>query len=167
MDWLNDLPTVTGIHRIIAIGAQRLMRGPLVFKSPYWDGQVVIENLAEYRAWGRTKDRVRNEMGAELRALEIWETERRENKIEEEQMEFTEEEIREYWREMFPSGWFWCLHCERVFGLEQHRMEHTPGNECACGALMTVDGLDWGSVRKNNSGLPESPKHGMCYPRLY
>jgi hypothetical protein len=78
-------------------------------------------------------------------------------------MEFSEEEISEYWREQFPSGWFWCLHCERTFNLERHRKEHKPRNECVCGALMTLDGFDWNSLRGDNSGLPEIPEHGGRY----
>jgi hypothetical protein len=76
MDWLNDLPSVTGIDRFVAEMAQRLMRGPVVFGSPFWNGDVVIETLDDYCAWAKTTERIGNERGAEQGALEIWETEK-------------------------------------------------------------------------------------------
>src|SRR4030066_2083138 len=76
MDWKSELPSLTGIEKNVAEAAQKLMRGPVVFKSPYWDGNVVIETLDDYRAWIRTVNRVNNEPDAERRALEIWETEK-------------------------------------------------------------------------------------------
>jgi len=82
MDWLNNLPPLKGIDRVVAEAAQKLMRGPVVFGSPYWDGDVVIETLDDYRAWIRTVERIWNELGAERRALEIWEMEKN-NKSEE------------------------------------------------------------------------------------
>lgn len=76
MDWLNELPSVTGIDRVVEEMAQRLMRGPVTFRSPYWNGDVVIETLDDYRAWVRTAERIENEPGAERRALKIWEAEK-------------------------------------------------------------------------------------------
>jgi hypothetical protein len=78
-------------------------------------------------------------------------------------MEFFAAEIKEYWIEMFPSGWFWCLHCERVFNLEKHRREHRPRNECICGAFMAIEGFDWTYIRNENPELPEIPVHGDTY----
>jgi len=65
------------IDRVVAEAAQKQMRGPVVFKSPYWDGDVVIETLDDYRAWIRTVERIGNELGAYRRALRIWETEKK------------------------------------------------------------------------------------------
>ena len=76
MDWLNDLPEVTGIDRVVAEMAQRLMSRPVIFRSPFWDGDVKIETLGDYHAWARTNVRIDNERGAGLRASEIWEEER-------------------------------------------------------------------------------------------
>ena len=76
MDWLNEIPSVTGIDRIVAEMAQKLMSGTVTFGSPYWNGDVVIETFNEYRAWVRTAERIWNEPGAERRALEIWKTEK-------------------------------------------------------------------------------------------
>ena len=76
MDWLNELPSVTGIDRVVAEMAQRLMRGPVIFRSPWWNGDVTIETLGDYRAWIRAVERIENEWDAEQRALEIWETEK-------------------------------------------------------------------------------------------
>ena len=82
MDWLNELPSVTGIDRIVAEAARRLMSGPVIFRSPYWDGEVSIGTLDEYRAWIRTSKRIENEMDAGLRGLEVWEAERAGNLYE-------------------------------------------------------------------------------------
>ena len=82
MDWLNELPPISGIDRVVAESAQKLMRGPVVFRSPYWDGDVVIETLYDYRAWIRTVERIWNELGAERRGLERWEAERAGNLYE-------------------------------------------------------------------------------------
>ena len=80
-------------------------------------------------------------------------------------MKFSEVEITEYWKEMFPSGWFWCLHCERVLNLEKHRQEHRPRNECVCGAFMAIDGYDWSYIRKEHPDFPEIPVFGDTYQR--
>jgi hypothetical protein len=69
MDWLNELPSISGIDRIVAEGAQKLMRGPVVFKSPYSGGYVVIETLDDYRAWIRTVVQVNNGPGGEQRVF--------------------------------------------------------------------------------------------------
>lgn len=75
MDWLNDLPYVTGIDRIVAEMAKRLMEGPVVFKSPFWDMDVIIRDLNDYRGWLRTADKISNDRDAERKGLGIWETE--------------------------------------------------------------------------------------------
>ena len=67
MDWKSELPSLTGIEKVVADAAQKLMKGPVVFKIPYWDGNVVIETLDDYRAWIRTVNRVNNEPDAERR----------------------------------------------------------------------------------------------------
>lgn len=76
MDWPNDLPSVTGIDRVIAEMAKRLIDGPLVYRSPFWVGEVTIKDLDDYRVWVRFVDRMDNERGSEKRALEIWEEEK-------------------------------------------------------------------------------------------
>jgi hypothetical protein len=76
MGWLNDLPSVKGIDRFVVEMAQRLMSGPVTFKSPYWDGDVTIGTLGEYRAWIRVVERIENKQDAERRALEIWDEEK-------------------------------------------------------------------------------------------
>jgi len=76
MDWLNDLQPLKGIDRFVAEMGKRLMSGPVIFRSPFWNGDVVIETLDDYRAWVRTTERIENERGAERRALEIWDTEK-------------------------------------------------------------------------------------------
>lgn len=83
MDWLNDLPAVKGIDKVVAEMAQRLMKGPVVFGSPFWDGDVKIETLDDYRAWTRTAERIENDRDAERRALEIWEEEMKRKLMEE------------------------------------------------------------------------------------
>lgn len=75
MDWLNSLPAVKGINKVVAEMAQVLMKGPVTFKSPFWDGDITIKDLNDYRAWARFADRIENERSAEGRALEIWEEE--------------------------------------------------------------------------------------------
>lgn len=76
MDWLNDLPTVTGIDKVVAEMAKRLIEGPLVFRCPFWEGDIVIETLDDYRAWARFASRMDHELGAEEQAFLIWERER-------------------------------------------------------------------------------------------
>ena len=76
MDWLNDLPPLKGIDRVVAEMAQRLMSGTIIFRSPFWGGDVVIRTLGEYRAWVRTVNRIGGELGAEQKAEEIWELEK-------------------------------------------------------------------------------------------
>lgn len=72
MDWLNELPAVTGIDKVVAEMAQRLMSGPMIFKSPFWNGNVAIETSDDYRAWVRTVKRIENEPDKEARALNLW-----------------------------------------------------------------------------------------------
>jgi hypothetical protein len=88
MDWPNEFPPLTVIDRVVGETAQKLMRGPVVFRSPYWNGEVVIESLDDYRAWARFADRINNERGAERRASQIWE-EKKDEKSEETGLEFT------------------------------------------------------------------------------
>jgi hypothetical protein len=75
MDWLNELPPATGIEKVVGEMAKRLLEGPVVFRSPFWDGDIKIETLNDYCAWARFACRMDNERGAEGRALEIWEEE--------------------------------------------------------------------------------------------
>ena len=75
MDWLNELPPAIGIDKIVREMAKRLLEGPVVFRSPFWDGDIKIENLNDYCAWERFAYRIDNERGAEARAFEIWEEE--------------------------------------------------------------------------------------------
>ena len=75
MDWLNELPPATGIDKVVGEMAKRLLEGPVVFRSPFWDGDIKIETLNDYRAWVRFANRIDNEPGAEMRALEVWEEE--------------------------------------------------------------------------------------------
>ena len=75
MDWRNDFPTLKGIDKVVTEMAQRIMKGPLISRSRFWDGDIKIEDLNDYRAWTRFAYRIENERGAEGRALEIWETE--------------------------------------------------------------------------------------------
>jgi hypothetical protein len=72
MDWLNELIPATGIDRVVGEMAKRLLEGPVVFRSPFLDGDIKIETLGDYRAWVRFAYRLDNEKGAEFRALEIW-----------------------------------------------------------------------------------------------
>ena len=76
MDWLNNLPPLDGIDRIVTDMAQRLMCEPVIFRSPFWDGEIKIETLDDYRAWIRTVERIGIELDAEKRASEIWEREK-------------------------------------------------------------------------------------------
>lgn len=76
MDWLNELSSVTGIDKVVGEMAKRLLEGPVIFRSPFWDGDIRIETLNDYRVWARFAYRVDNERGAEDRAFEIWEEER-------------------------------------------------------------------------------------------
>lgn len=76
MDWRSELQPLTGVDRFVTEMAQRLMNGPVVFRCPYWDGDVTIVSLDDYRAWIRATERIENDKGAERRALEIWETEK-------------------------------------------------------------------------------------------
>ena len=82
MDWLNELPPAKGIDKVIGEIAKRLLEGPVVFRSPFWDGEIRIETINDYCAWARFAYRIDNERGAESRAEEIWETENRLSKIE-------------------------------------------------------------------------------------
>lgn len=75
MEWLNELPSVTGIDKVVGEMAKRLLEGPVVFRSPFWDGDIKIGNLNDYYAWTRFAYRIDNERGAEGRALEVWEEE--------------------------------------------------------------------------------------------
>lgn len=72
-----------------------------------------------------------------------------------------------YWREHFPSGYFWCLHCETARNVELHRQQRhwakVARNECWCGTLMTMDGWDWDLLREGNPALPQVPEHGRVY----
>jgi hypothetical protein len=79
MDWLSDLPPLKGIDRVVSEMAQKLMSGPVIFKSPFWNGEVKIENLDDYRAWIRTVVRIGSDRDAEQMALEIWEKEKNVN----------------------------------------------------------------------------------------
>jgi hypothetical protein len=76
MDWLNELKPATGIDKVVGEMAKRLLEGPVIFRSPFWDGEIKIETLNDYCAWARFAYRIDNERGAELRALEIWEEEK-------------------------------------------------------------------------------------------
>jgi hypothetical protein len=76
MDWLNDLPTVTGIDKVVGEMAKRLVEGPIVFRSPFWDGNIIIETLDDYRIWARFARRMDQEHGAEERAVEMREEEK-------------------------------------------------------------------------------------------
>ena len=76
MDWLNDIPSATGIDLVVALMAKKFMDGPVTFRSPFWDGEIKIEALDDYRAWIRTVERIGIELDAEKRALEIWEMEK-------------------------------------------------------------------------------------------
>jgi len=62
--------------------AKRLLEGPVVFRSPFWDGEIKIETINDYCAWARFAYRIDNKRGAELRALEIWAEERDRTKID-------------------------------------------------------------------------------------
>jgi hypothetical protein len=83
MDWLNELPPATGIDKVVGEMAKRLLEGPVVFRSPFWDGDIKIETLNDYCAWARFANRMDDERGAELRAVEIWEEERDRNPVRE------------------------------------------------------------------------------------
>jgi hypothetical protein len=76
MDWLNELPPATGIEKVVGEMAKRLLEGPVVFRSPFWDGEIKIESLNDYCAWTRFAYRIDDERGAEGRAFEIWEEEK-------------------------------------------------------------------------------------------
>jgi hypothetical protein len=80
MDWLNELPPATGIDKVVGGMAKRLLEGPVVFRSPFWDGDIRIETLTDYCAWVRFADRMDNEREAEGRADEIWEEEKNHTK---------------------------------------------------------------------------------------
>jgi hypothetical protein len=72
MDWLDDMPEVTGGDKVLAQMAQRLIDGPVVFRIQYWGG-MGIEILDDYRAW--VCERIEREPNMERRALKIWQTE--------------------------------------------------------------------------------------------
>jgi hypothetical protein len=84
MDWLNELPPATGIDKVVGEMAKRLLEGPVVFRSQYWDGDIRIETLTVYCAWARFGDRMDNERGAEGRAFEIWEEEKKRKPVDDE-----------------------------------------------------------------------------------
>lgn len=71
MDWLNEFPEVTGIDKVVAEAARRLMAGPVFFRSQFFDGEVRIEDLRDYRAWTKTVSRLNNEPGADFRRREL------------------------------------------------------------------------------------------------
>ena len=75
MYWLNELPPATGIDKVVGEMAKRLLEGPVIFRSPFWTGDIKIETLNDYCVWARFADRMNNERGAELRALKICEEE--------------------------------------------------------------------------------------------
>lgn len=75
MDWPNDLPAVTGIDKVVTEMAKRLIEGPVVFRSPFWDGDITIATMDDYRTWARFARRIDQEYGAEERVVEIWEKE--------------------------------------------------------------------------------------------
>ena len=81
MDWLNELPAVTGIDKVVGEMAKRLLEGPVVFRSPFWDGDIRIETLTDYCVWARFAHRMDNEVGVEGRALEVWEEEKRKRSV--------------------------------------------------------------------------------------
>jgi uncharacterized protein YbaA (DUF1428 family) len=56
--------------------AKRLIEGPIVFQSPFWDGVITIANMDDYRTWARFARRIDQEHGAEERIVEIWEEEK-------------------------------------------------------------------------------------------
>jgi hypothetical protein len=75
-----------------------------------------------------------------------------------------------YWSLVFPSGYFWCLHCERAFHLVQHRENRRKAkaarNQCWCGSYLALDGWDWGELRRLNPELPEVPVIGERYAQF-
>jgi hypothetical protein len=72
MDWLNELPSVTGIDKVVGEMAKRLLEGPVVFRSPFWDGDITIETLNDYCAWAKFAYRIDNERGIESIPLKKW-----------------------------------------------------------------------------------------------
>lgn len=80
MDWLNDSLPVAGIEKAVAEMAQRLMSGPLSFRSRFRGGIVSLDNLDDYRAWCRTVERIGTEPEAERRVFEIFEMEKTESR---------------------------------------------------------------------------------------
>ncbi len=62
-----------------------------------------------------------------------------------------------------PSGYIWCMHCERVFDLWEIL---PPGfaEYCDCGGAWYLDGQDWGELRRQKPGLPVTPQVGVVYP---
>ncbi len=82
MDWLNELRDLrprTGIDHVTLQMLERLIAGPVSFKSPYWDGEIVIATVDDYLAWARTSARIQKELDAEKWAYEIWEMEKSQN----------------------------------------------------------------------------------------
>ena len=86
MELLNKLPPVMGVTLVVTLMAQKLMDGPYIFRSPFWDGDIKIETIIDYRAWVRTVERIGKEFGAEQNAKGMWEMERN-KKFEEGQWE--------------------------------------------------------------------------------
>jgi hypothetical protein len=76
MEWLNEIPVGVGIDKVVGEMAKRLIEGAIVFRSPFWDGDITIATLDDYRTWARFARRIDQERGAEERILEIWEEEK-------------------------------------------------------------------------------------------
>lgn len=59
---------------------------------------------------------------------------------------YSEEEKVAYWRQMFPSGSFWCGHCKETHDLMAHRKSQVergkPQNLCSCGASLAYEAYD-------------------------
>lgn len=59
---------------------------------------------------------------------------------------YSEEERLRYWKRIFPSGSFFCVHCDGIYNLVDHRerqkKEDKPSNQCRCGALLVFEAFD-------------------------
>jgi len=78
---------------------------------------------------------------------------------------YSERERIAYWKNMFPSGKFWCGHCNNTHELMAHRESQKrkgkPLNQCSCGAALAWEAFDGekASARAGGpGGGPDVPK---------
>ena len=72
MDWKNDLPTVTGIDKVVAEMARKLLEKPVIFQNPFCDETIFIDRLKAYRTWTDYVMEVERGIVAEKLSLTVW-----------------------------------------------------------------------------------------------